>query len=48
MGHIQFIRTQMMNYARFFNKIARIFNDGYWSVADLEHFRPAEYYITGP
>ena len=46
---------QMMKHARFLNKIARrvfiillaIFNVGYWSVAYLEHFRPAEYYITG-
>ena len=46
---------QMMNHAISLNKIARtvfiillaIFNVGYWSVAYLEHFRPAEYYITG-
>ena len=45
----------MMNHARILNKIARIvfiillaiFNVGYWSVAYLEHFRPAEYYIMG-
>ena len=46
---------QMMKHAKFLNRIARIvfiillaiFNVGYWSVAYLEHFRPAEYYITG-
>ena len=46
---------QMMNHAISLNKIARtvfiillaIFNVGYWLVAYLEHFRPAEYYITG-
>ena len=45
----------IMNRARLLNKIARtvfiillaIFNVGYWSVAYLEHFRPAEYYIMG-
>ena len=45
-----------MNYARFLNKVANmtfvillaIFNVGFWTIALLEHIRPAEYYITRP
>ena len=44
---------QMMNRARFLNKIARtifiillaIFNVGYWTVAYLDYFTPVEHYI---
>ena len=45
-----------MNHARFLNKVANmifiilltIFNIGFWTIASLEHIRPAEYYITRP
>ena len=50
----KFHKEDQIKHARFLNRAASfvfiifltIFNVGFWSIAFLEHFRPAEYYIT--
>ena len=50
----EFIKNKKVNQAKSMNTVAKVafiiflivFNIGFWSIAIMEHFRPAEYYIT--
>ena len=50
----ELVKKGLMKQAKLMNTIAKVafiiflivFNIGFWSIALIEHFRPAEYYIT--
>ena len=50
----ELVKKDLMKHAKLMNTIAKVafiiflivFNIGFWSIALIEHFRPAEYFIT--